>query len=78
MQAGKDINIMPEYIGSLLETINNHAGEASGDADATRAALAARLAPLDMSVLGPDSRRDNNAFVVTADTAQQVLAHKPE
>ncbi len=51
MQAGKDINIMPEYIGSLLETINNHAGEASGDADATRTALAARLAPLDMSVL---------------------------
>jgi len=69
MQAGKDINIMPEYIGSLLETINDHAGEASGDADATRAALAARLAPLDISVLGQTAGVDNNAFVVTADTA---------
>ena len=56
MQAGTDINIMPEYIGSLLETVNNQAGEASGDADATSAALAARLAPLDMSVLGAHRR----------------------
>jgi len=69
MQAGKDINIMPEYIGSLLETINDHAGEATGDADATRTALAARLASLDMSVLGQTAGVDNNAFVVTPDTA---------
>ncbi len=71
MQAGKDINIMPEYIGSLLETINGHAGEASGDADATSAALAARLTPLDISVLAHTQGVDTNAFVVTAATASQ-------
>ncbi len=71
MQAGSDINLMPEYIGSLLETINNHAGEASGDADATRAALAARLAVVDMSVLLQTPAVDTNAFVVTRPTADQ-------
>ncbi len=60
---------MPEYIGSLLEVVNGQAGEASSDAAATRAALAARLAALDMSVLAETSGVDNNAFVVTADTA---------
>ena len=71
MQAGTDINIMPEYIGSLLEKINANAGEASGDADATSAALAARLTPLDFSVLGHTPAVDTNAFVVTAATAAQ-------
>lgn len=71
MTAGKDINLMPEYIGSLLETINGNAGEASGDADATRAALATRLADVDMSVLGQTPAVDTNAFVVTAQTAQE-------
>jgi osmoprotectant transport system substrate-binding protein len=71
MQAGTDINLMPEYIGSLLEKINGNAGEASGDANATRAALAARLAPLDFSVLAQTPAVDTNAFVVTAATAGQ-------
>ncbi|MEZ4595840.1 MAG: ABC transporter substrate-binding protein [Chloroflexota bacterium] len=71
MQAGSDINIMPEYIGSLLETINGQAGEASGDAAATRAALAARLAGFDMSVLEQTPAVDTNAFVVTQATADQ-------
>ena len=72
MLSGADINLMPEYIGSLLENkLNNHAGEASGDASATRAALAARLAPLDMSVLAATPGVDTNAFVVTQATADQ-------
>jgi len=71
MQAGTDINIMPEYIGSLLELVNKSAGEASGDADATSAALAKRLAPFDMSVLAHTPAVDTNAFVVTAATASQ-------
>ncbi len=71
MQAGTDINIMPEYIGSILEFINGNAGEASGDADATRAALAARLAPLDFSVFAQTPAVDTNAFVVTKVTADQ-------
>lgn len=71
MQAGSDINIMPEYIGSLLEVVNGNAGEASGDADATRAALATRLAPLDMSVFLQTPAVDTNAMVVTQATADQ-------
>ncbi len=71
LQAGSDINLMPEYIGSLLETINGNAGEASGDADATRAALAVRLADVDMSVFAQTPAVDTNAFVVTAQTAQE-------
>ncbi|MBX3030563.1 MAG: ABC transporter substrate-binding protein [Chloroflexi bacterium] len=71
MGSGSDINLMPEYIGSLLETINGNAGEASGDADATREALAARLAAVDMSVFVQTPAVDTNAFVVTAQTAQE-------
>jgi len=71
MEAGTDINLMPEYIGSLLEKLNNNAGEASGDANATRTALAARLTPLDFSVLAQTPAVDTNAFVVSADTASQ-------
>ena len=71
MQAGSDINIMPEYIGSLLEVVNSQAGEASGDADATRAALASRLAAVDMSVFQQTPAVDTNAFVVTQATADQ-------
>jgi len=71
MEAGADINIMPEYIGSLLEKVNSSAGEASGDADATRAALATRLTPLDFSVFAQTPAVDTNAFVVTQATADQ-------
>lgn len=71
MQAGTDINLMPEYIGSLLEVINGNAGEASGDAEATRAALATRLAEYDLSVFQQTPAVDTNAFVVTGATAEQ-------
>ena len=71
LQAGADINAMPEFVGFLLEYINGNAGESGPDTAATVAALAARLAPFDMSVLGATPGGDVNAFVVTADTAQQ-------
>ena len=71
LQSGADINAMPEFIGFLLEFINQNAGESSADSAATREALAARLAAEDMSVLGFTPGQDVNAFVVTADTAQQ-------
>jgi osmoprotectant transport system substrate-binding protein len=71
MESGQDINLMPEYIGSLLEKVNGNAGEASGDADATRAALATHLADVDMSVLAQTPAVDTNAFVVTQATADE-------
>ena len=71
MQDGSDINLMPEYIGSLLETINGNAGEATSDAAATLAALATRLGDVDMSVFAQTPAVDTNAFVVTQATADQ-------
>jgi osmoprotectant transport system substrate-binding protein len=71
LQSGADINAMPEFVGFLLEYVNENAGEATSDTAATSAALAARLAPFDMSVLGATPGQDVNAFVVTAETAQQ-------
>jgi osmoprotectant transport system substrate-binding protein len=72
LQSGADVNAMPEFIGFLLEFINQDAGESSADSAATRDALAARLAPFDMSVLGVTPGQDVNAFVVTGATAQQL------
>jgi osmoprotectant transport system substrate-binding protein len=72
LQSGADINAMPEFIGFLLEFINENAGESSADSAATRDALAARLAPFDISVLGVTPGQDVNAFVVTAETAQTL------
>jgi len=71
MQTGADINAMPEFVGFLLEYINENAGESSPDTAATVAALAARLAPLDISVFGATPGQDVNAFVVTGQTAEQ-------
>jgi osmoprotectant transport system substrate-binding protein len=71
LQTGADINIMPEYIGSFLRKALQAADAATPDAAETWSNLAARLAPLDFSVLGYTPAVDNNAFVVTADTAQK-------
>ena len=71
LQAGKDINIMPEYIFSFLAEALAAPDKATPDAAETEANLAAALAPLDFSVLGYTPAVDTNAFVVTAATAQQ-------
>ena len=69
LQAGTDINIMPEYIYSFLAQALQKPDLATTDAAETAANLAAQLAPLDFSVLGYTPAVDTNAFVVTADTA---------
>lgn len=66
-----DFDMMPEYIGSLLEFANENAGEASGDAAATAEALQAQLDELDLSVLGYTAAIDTNAYVVRQDTADK-------
>jgi osmoprotectant transport system substrate-binding protein len=71
LQAGQDINIMPEYIFSFLAEALAAPDKATPDAAATEANLAAALAPLDFSVLGYTPAVDTNAFVVTADTASR-------
>ncbi len=71
LQSGETIDMMPEYIGSLLEFANDNAGEASGDAAATAEALQAQLDELDLTALGYTAAIDTNAYVVRQDTADE-------
>jgi osmoprotectant transport system substrate-binding protein len=72
LQAGTDINFMPEYMFSFLEqAVAPGAGLGSGDPAATHTCLAQELVPFDMTVLGYTPAVDTNAFVVRPDTAEQ-------
>ncbi|MDQ2826944.1 MAG: amino acid ABC transporter substrate-binding protein, partial [Actinomycetota bacterium] len=75
---GKDngIDLVPEYVGTLLEFVNKGAGEASGDLDATVAKLRSRLDPLGLTALTPSPAADQNAFAVTKATADRLKAKK--
>ena len=69
-----DINLLPEYIGSLLRELNtmpggNANGTATGDTDETLANLAAALAARDQTVLDAAPAQDGDGFVVRKETA---------
>jgi osmoprotectant transport system substrate-binding protein len=64
-----DINFTPEYAASALEFLNNNAGEASPDAQATTAKLRTALKAKNLQALDPSPAIDSNAFVVTQATA---------
>ncbi|HWH24489.1 MAG TPA: ABC transporter substrate-binding protein [Candidatus Limnocylindria bacterium] len=66
-----DFDLMPEYIGSLLEFVSGGAGEASGDSQATYERLQQRLEEHSLTALGYTPAQDTNAFVVRRDTAEQ-------
>ncbi|HEX9645305.1 MAG TPA: ABC transporter substrate-binding protein [Acidimicrobiia bacterium] len=67
-----DINLAPEYAASMLEFLNDQAGEATGDAQATTDLLNEQLADVGLVALDPSDAIDTNAFVVTADTASSL------
>ena len=70
------VNLLPEYIGSLLRELATapgpHTGEATGDTDETLAFLAAELEAKDQSVLDAAPAQDGDGFVVRAETADQL------
>lgn len=68
---GGQIDLMPEYTGSLLEYVNEGAGEATFEAEATYTRLQERLAEQELTVLGYTPAEDNNAFVVRPETAEE-------
>lgn len=70
--ASGDINFAPDYAASALEYLNDAAGEASGDIDATAAALSTAAAAEGLVVLDASPAVDSNAFVVTAETAEEL------
>ncbi len=63
-----EINLLPEYIGSLVRFLE---GEATGDTAETVANLAAVLGPKDLTVLDAAPAQDGDGFVVRQETAEQ-------
>jgi len=62
------IDLMPEYIGSLTTFLE---GEASGDPDETFAALTALIEGDGLTALDYTEAQDQNAFVVRSETAEE-------
>jgi osmoprotectant transport system substrate-binding protein len=66
-----EIDVLAEYAATVLEFVNEGAGEATDDAEETATALRERLEPLGLTALDPAPATDQNAFVVTQATAEQ-------
>ena len=67
-----DINFAPEYAASMLEFLNDQAGEATSDAEETTELLNAALEPDGLVALTPSEAVDTNAFVVTQETSDEL------
>ena len=70
------VDLVPEYVGTMLEFVNKNAGEATGDLDRTVSKLRERLDPLGITVLTPSPAADQNAFAVTRATADRLQLKK--
>lgn len=71
---GGELDVTPEYIGTLLEFLNGGAGEATSDVDETLGLLQEQLdesAP-GITVLEPSEAQDKNALAVTQQTADDL------
>ena len=67
-----DINFAPEYVASMLEFLNEFAGEATSDVDETIELLRERLSEIGLQALEPAPAIDTNTFVVTPETAEEL------
>ncbi|HET9541564.1 MAG TPA: ABC transporter substrate-binding protein [Acidimicrobiales bacterium] len=67
-----DINFAPEYVASMLEFLNEFAGEATADVDATKALLDEQLTEIGLQALEPSPAQNRNTFVVTPETSEQL------
>jgi osmoprotectant transport system substrate-binding protein len=65
-----DINFAPEYVASMLEFLNEFAGEATSDVAETQALLDERLAEIGLQSAAAAPAIDTNTFVVTPETAE--------
>jgi len=75
LQSG-EIDMVPEYAGTVLEFLDKNAGQASGDLDATIGKLRGYYQALGVTVLDPSPAADQNAFGVTKATADQYHLQK--
>jgi osmoprotectant transport system substrate-binding protein len=67
-----EINFAPEYAASLLEFLNEQAGEATADAGRTVEKLQPYLEDKGLTALEPSEAADQNTFVVTPETSDEV------
>ncbi|MGI8983442.1 MAG: ABC transporter substrate-binding protein [Acidimicrobiales bacterium] len=74
--ADNGVDLVPEYVGTLLEYVNKNAGEASSNLDESVTKLRARLDPLGITALEPSPAADQNAFAVTRATAERLRLKK--
>jgi osmoprotectant transport system substrate-binding protein len=69
-----DINFAAEYVASMLEFLNDFAGEASSDLDATKTLLDEQLAEIGLQSSTAAPAVDTNTFVVTGDSDLASIA----
>lgn len=65
-----EVNLSPEYVASMLEFLNDFAGEATSDVDATATLLQAQLAEIGLVATAPSSAVDTNTFAVTQEASE--------
>lgn len=65
-----EVNLSAEYAASMLEFLNDGAGEATGDAAETVGLLQTQLDELGLVALEPAPGINTNAFVVTSETSE--------
>ena len=70
--AAGEINFTAEYAASALEFLNEGAGEATGDIDATADLLRGYLSERGLVGLAASPAVDSNSFVVTPETAESL------
>lgn len=74
--ADNGVDLVPEYVGTLLEHVNKNAGEATGNLDESVTKLRSRLDPLGITALEPSPAANQNAFAVTRATAERLRLKK--
>lgn len=66
------VDLVPEYLGTALTSLEPRPGVPMNDPSAARAALAGALAPWHLQVTTPAPAQDQNGLVVTAATARRL------
>ena len=69
-------DVVPEYLGTALTSLEAHPGVPMADPSAVRAALASALARWHVRVMAPAVAQDQNGIAVTAATARRLGLHQ--
>lgn len=70
------VDVVPEYLGTALSSLEPRPGVPMLDAAAVRAALARALARWHIQVMTPAAAQDQNGIAVTGATARRLGLHK--